>query len=553
MEPRILSKWNLIVLIAAAAGIVAFLSLYNAVFPTASVKLNVNREEAIRIAEDYVISLGDSLSGYRNAAVFDSYDMAVIFLQKTQDPGRIGEIAEETPVWYWWVRWFKPLQKKEFNVHVDLSSGRVIYFDHSVEETAEGAHLTQDEALKVAEGFLAGTAGVDLSQYDRVETSSERRDKRTDYRFEWEKRGLKLYWKEGDEEAGYGAVRLSVKVYGDRIGYFRRYLKVPERFVREHSGLALRGELLALGSLSLMFLTAIAALVVFVRQYRRDNVRWKFALTFAAIVGVLFILNGINYFPVTKIRYMTEIGYGAFVGSVIIGVVLIAIIYSLLIVLTGGAGDSIAREIYPRQVEVINDLASGRLFTANFALSSLWGYSLGFIFLGYVTVFYLIGRRYGGVWMPSESPYSNILSTSLPFLFPLTASLTAAVSEEFISRLFSISFLKKYLRSTFLALLIPAVIWAFGHSSYAVYPVYVRGIELTIGGLIFGCFFIRYGLMACVIGHYVVDAVFLSIPLIRSENTYFLALGIAVIAFTALPGVFGAVGAARGSEAQPPA
>ena len=59
--------------------------------------------------------------------------------------------------------------------------------------------------------------------------------------------------------------------------------------------------------------------------------------------------------------------------------------------------------------------------------------------------------------------------------------------------------------------------------------------------------------MSCIIGHYVVDAVFLSIPLIRSENTYFLALGIAVIAFTALPGVFGAVGAARGSEAQPPA
>ena len=34
--------------------------------------------------------------------------------------------------------------------------------------------------------------------------------------------------------------------------------------------------------------------------------------------------------------------------------------------------------------------------------------------------------------------------------------------------------------------LIPAAIWAFGHSNYPVFPVYVRGIELTIGGLLFG-------------------------------------------------------------------
>jgi hypothetical protein len=39
---------------------------------------------------------------------------------------------------------------------------------------------------------------------------------------------------------------------------------------------------------------------------------------------------------------------------------------------------------------------------------------------------------------------------------------------------------------TFLALLLPAMIWAFGHSTYPVFPVYFRGIKLTIAGLIFG-------------------------------------------------------------------
>ncbi len=550
METRTLSGGNLIVIIAAVIGAVAFLNFYNLAFPTASVELNVNRGEAFDIAENYVVLMGDSTEGYKDAVAFDSEDMAVTFLQKTQEPEVVGKVMEEVPVWYWRVRWFRPLEKEEFNVYVDPSSGEVIYFRHSIEETAEGADLVQGEALKIAEDFLGKVVEIDLTGYDSVEMSSEKRDKRTDHKFEWEKKGLRLYWNEEDEEAGYGAVRLSVEVHGDKVGHFKRYLKVPEKFKREHEGLASRGYLLSLGSLSFMFLTGIAALVVFIQQYKKDKVRWKFALTFATIVGVLFILNGVNSFPITKIAYRTEIGYGIFIGSVIIGLVLIAIVYSLIITLTGGAGDSVASEVYPRQVEVISDLTSGKLLTRKFALSSLWGYSLGFIFLGYITLFYLLGRRYGDVWMPSESPYSNILSTSFPFLFPLTVSLAAAVSEEFISRLFSISFLKKYIRSTFLALLIPAIIWAFGHSSYAVYPVYVRGIELTVGGLLFGYFFIRYGLMTCIIGHYVVDAIFLSVPLLKSQNTYFLVLGIAVIALAAIPGFFGLLGITRKSGMQ---
>ncbi|MFQ5903662.1 MAG: type II CAAX prenyl endopeptidase Rce1 family protein, partial [Candidatus Binatia bacterium] len=149
------------------------------------------------------------------------------------------------------------------------------------------------------------------------------------------------------------------------------------------------------------------------------------------------------------------------------------------------------------------------------------------------------------VFVPAEGPYSNLLGTYLPWLAPLAISLLAAVSEEFTSRLFSITFLKRYLKWTPVALVIPAAIWAFGHSNYPVFPVYVRGIELTIGGVIFGLFFLRFNIMTCIVAHYVIDAIFIGFPLLKSGNAYYIASGAIVCLLAAVPLVLGIPGFLR--------
>ncbi len=101
--------------------------------------------------------------------------------------------------------------------------------------------------------------------------------------------------------------------------------------------------------------------------------------------------------------------------------------------------------------------------------------------------------------------------------------------------MFAISFLKKYLRFTFLAVLIPALIWAFAHSSYAVFPIYTRGIELTIVALGFSYVFLRYGILNCIIAHYVIDAVLFSLALLRRSNPYFIMSGYIVILLAFAP------------------
>jgi hypothetical protein len=117
--------------------------------------------------------------------------------------------------------------------------------------------------------------------------------------------------------------------------------------------------------------------------------------------------------------------------------------------------------------------------------------------------------------------------------------LVAAITEETTYRLFGISLVKRYTRSTLLALLIPAMIWAFGHSSYEVFPVYLRGIELTIGGVLFGLAFLRWGLIACIVAHFVIDAVQLGMPLLGSGNATYVISGVIVMGIALLPALLG--------------
>jgi membrane protease YdiL (CAAX protease family) len=80
-----------------------------------------------------------------------------------------------------------------------------------------------------------------------------------------------------------------------------------------------------------------------------------------------------------------------------------------------------------------------------------------------------------------------------------------------------------------LAIFLSALFWGFAHSTYAFFPVYLRGIELTIFGSIFVLVFLRYGFETVVLAHFVIDAVIVGMPLMRSHNFYFIISGVFVI------------------------
>lgn len=549
MNRRPFDRPTVALLALGAAGLVVFLNFRDQAFPTASVGLEVGREEAGERAEAFLQSRGYNTEDYRDALVFRVDDAAAVYLQRVLGmPEANRFIREEFPLWYWEGRWFRSAEKEELRARIG-PRGELIGFRHLIEEARAGADLPPDSARALAEVFLSAVVGLNLEQYEEVEASSQKQENRTDHHLEWEREQYELPWTPDDPEAGVGTLRVSATVQGDQVGGFSRFYKVPEKFVRLQARQESRGQLLTLISLFFMLVLLILALIVVVRKYKVDQIRWGMPMAFGAAVLFLLIFQQITSFPVLKMRYPTELEFGIFVAVMLVVVIIVALLQAIMVVASAAGGEALAREVFPESTRGLGELARGRFLHPAFAPAALRGYALAFAFLGYVAVFYLVGRRHLGVWIPAESPHSEILSYHLPWLTPLALSFLAAVSEEFVFRLFSISLLKKWLRATFPALLIPAVVWAFAHSSYPVFPVYIRGIELTVAGVAFGWVFIRYGLLTTLIAHYVIDAVFFSLPLLGSENSYLVTSGYVVIGLAALPGVLGLIAAARHSEA----
>jgi hypothetical protein len=532
------SRWEPVLLLAAgAAGLVVFGLFYRSAFPQAAVTLKVTGPQAVQVARAFLGERGAALQGYRDAVQFGGDGNALAFLQRTVGLDQASRWARErVPIWTWHLRWFRPRQKEEWQLEVGVD-GKVVAFQHLIEEAAAGADLPQDSALALAERFLVAQSWS-LAGFDRVESSSRKRDHRTDHHFTWEQQGSSIPWAaKADSARGTGAVRLEVDVLGDSVGSYRHFLKVPEAFQRDIEGTLQVGVLLALTSLGLTFVLGLVALGVAIARHRHGDIRWAPAFRLAALMSVLTLIEGVMSWPMVRYGYQTELGWGTYVGILVLGLLVGALLYGLWALFATAAGEALGRETYPASLEGFLDWTRGRLGSAAIAAASFRGYAVGFGILGYLTLFYLVARRYLGAWMPAEGPHSEIFNSYLPFLAPLTISLVAAVTEETTYRLFGISLVKRYTRSTALALLVPAMIWAFGHSSYAVLPVYLRGIELTIGGVLFGLVFLRWGLVACIVAHFVIDAVQIGMPLLTSGNASYIVSGLIVMGIALLPAV----------------
>src|SRR6202521_1534895 len=134
-EKRALLLW-------VALGIVGTIFAYKyffRAFPEASVDFRVTRSEALQRAQSFVAGLGENVSGYRSAIVFDVDDNAKTYLERELGLKRAKEFVwSQVNIWYWDVRFFRPQQEEEFLVRIS-PAGNVAGYSHKIEEARAGA------------------------------------------------------------------------------------------------------------------------------------------------------------------------------------------------------------------------------------------------------------------------------------------------------------------------------------------------------------------------------------------------------------------------------
>src|SRR3990167_7832778 len=529
-----MKKSFIVLAILGLIGFLTFIVLFKKALPQAGVDIEVLKQESNKIASEYLAGIGVDTESFKKATILYGDAEAEIFLQRTWGVEKLNQELkkdEDLNLWSYETRFFKPLEKEEYLVSTNLN-GKVIGLSHSIDDSVSGAKLTKDEAYKIVSDFAKGELGVNIGDYAEKDYSDKKLDSRTDHEFQFEIPNSQIDWSQTSEIKG--SKRISFSVMGDKVEGYGNFVYIPEEFQRSQDQTNSNGDLYELiaGFFALLF--GILAIVTLFKRYKSDDLKPRYFLIISAFLITLTIFSILNsgldniYFS-----YETTEPWSNFLTTSVIAYVIGLGLLPLGILIMGLTGESLTREIYPSA----NTLdSSARYEPKRILISTIEGIFIGLALLGYIALFYYFGSKHLGIWSPVSPNLEDYMSHFLPFLLPILVSLEAAITEEFAFRYFAIPALKKYLRFTFLALLIPAMIWAFLHSTYAVYPMYIRGIELTIVGLILGFVYMKRNIITVISAHYTFNAILFSVPLFLSQN-YFMKMNsvVPVLAVLLIP------------------
>src|SRR5216684_2573656 len=396
-DKRALLLWVL----AGIIGIVFAQKYFFRAFPEASVNFQVSREEALTRAQKFVTGSSESVSGYRSAIVFNVDDNAKVYLERQlglQEANRL--MSSELNIWFWDVRFFKPLHEEEFSVRVS-PAGKVVAYSHKIEEARGGKSLGREEALAAAQQFLQAKLGADRDNWNFLaeEANSQTRPNRLDWSFTWERKNFKA------KDAPY---RLEVGLQGDHIGSTQEFLQVPEAWTRSYQHL--RATNIFYNQIALIpygFLLG-AALWLGISLMRQDKTSWGAALKLGALVAVLFFLMQANDWNSIRAGYDTHQAYSSFVTAQLAKLLLGALATGLMVTLVLPGGEPLYRAAQPARLRLYKAFSLRGMRSKEFFSSSVVGISMAAAHMGFIVAFYMIGSKFG-VWAPQDLSYSDVV------------------------------------------------------------------------------------------------------------------------------------------------
>ena len=536
MEKLDRKDWRFILVclavIAVCAGVTS--KLFRRAFPEASIEFKVGRDGARSIAETFLKEQGRDISGSRFAGRFDVAETAKVYLERVLGLEGAGRLyGREAKVWLWEMRWFRSGVKEEERVAVS-PLGDLVSWESVRKEDAPGARLSQEAARAAALAFLE-RRGLPASALEAIEAAPQERPKRTDWKFVDEKRGSRM---------GEATVRFATTVAGGEVASFAEFVHVPEAWTRDYERLRSKNDAAGRVATVGFILTALAMIGVLVTRIVRKDVRWGLVAAFGGVAFVLALLSALNGLPLTFYEYETSSPLSSYMTLQVLWAFLAALATAAGIAFVVAAAEPIYRERFPRQASLSGMLSARGLQSKGFLLAVVLGYALAAFFFAYQAVFYVVAEHFGA-WAPADVPFDNILNTAFPWATVLLIGFLPAVSEEGMSRMFSISFLDRLGVGRVVAVVLPAFIWGFGHSTYPNQPFYIRGLEVGFAGVLIGALMLRFGVLPLLVWHFTVDAIYTALILLRSGNAYYVASGAIASGILLLPLAVSAVLAAR--------
>jgi len=500
----------------------------------AFVDLSFSKQQALTESDSYLKAKGVDTHKYIKAVTFGVDASFNRYFQHAA-----GLKAEEKfiaqhdyDLFYWLVRFFKESQKEEFLVYLSSRSGKIIKFIHLIDDLEPRIDLGKDIARQKAAEFLQVNFDIDLGKYDFHKEEIKRYEKRIEYLFSWEKKDVYIPWQKGQ---GGAKLLTEVTVSGDQIRWFsKNSLELPEKFTRYVQGQFILGEYLY-SIFYIIFLVFLGWSVSIVLKRKYDIIMRLTKKWFYYVAGFLVVINIADIFNNLQrvfMSYPTSASLSSFFGLAVTKWIFNISFLTLGFIMPGIAGESLRSEVLSKnKFSSFLYYIKSSFFNRSLVRSVLLGYLIWIIMLGGQAFIFYMGQKFLGVWREFNT-LTYFSSAYIPLLSAFVIGATASLSEEIIFRLFGISLAKKYLRNSILAIMVTSVIWGMGHTSYPIFPVWFRIIEVGLIGMFYGFIFLRFGLIPLIVAHYLFDAFWCSAAYILGRSNgylFFNAVGLLYI------------------------
>lgn len=525
----------------------------------------IDRRQAQTISREFIAGQGRDLAGFRTASVLLVDETSNRYLQKTLGFSGLENFIRkyDYQIFFWLVRFFQTESKEEFLVTVAPATGEVIGYRHLIEDTEARPSIGRDNAIALAWSNLQDRFGHDPADF-RIQGDLETaREFRSDYSFSWMNESVLIPWKDGPQ-AGVGRLMTSATIGGDRmLSFSKNHFKVPDDFSRHLSRQKSTGKNISVLMRIIYYILLIAATFILITG-QNHLVLGKTKILYIILAGcsVLFsVISELNTIEIINFNYPTSYPLASYYWQTAVDTLFVVILVSLTILIPGLAGERLTFQNSPEKEErALFGIVRSGLFCRPVGERVFMGY-LGFAaLLGLQAGIFKYGQHHWEVWTERQW-ITEFSSAYIPFIAALVMGWKASIHEEMMYRLFTIPWLKsifqKFVRrpalNSVIAVAVSALIWGFAHSNYPVFPMWFRGVEVSVLGLFIGWLYLRFGLITVLVAHYTFDVFWGSVEFLFSGSfNFYQTSALAVLLFPAFFAIFALFREARTEAEQGP-
>lgn len=291
------------------------------------------------------------------------------------------------------------------------------------------------------------------------------------------------------------------------ITRYKTAFQAPADYITYVESQKKTGSALSVVSLAYMCFISLVLSIIYAILYRRHTT-FRRGLFISLVFIVFYIYNNLNVLDGILASFGEQSRSDAELNATIIITVVLLIPVGLAVYFALVAGDGMWRSQKRPLWPGFRERGYG-----DHVWRSVWlSYLFAAIILGCQAIIMIAMKFLAGSWATSDATQSSY-NTNMLWLMPMMAW-CAAISEEAIFRLFGIALFKKWFKNTFIATLIPTIMWALGHVGYPIFPFYTRIVELVILGTVFCLIFLRYGFITAVFTHAILDSLIMGFELV---------------------------------------